>query len=157
VIEECFAELVPLLGTAGACRGSGKSRASHYRRLCPVVLGPPLPRETPANALSFEETAALLAVLCSARFCDLAPAQIWAILIDEGVYLGSISTMYRILRQNGEVRERRAQASHPTRSRPELMADKPNICWSWDIERHEALLNREEVQDLLLQPVAAGW
>jgi putative transposase len=135
VIEACFCELVPLLGTAGACRGSGKSRATHYRRLCPAVLGPPLPRFAPANALSTEETAALLEVLRSARFCDLAPAQIWAILIDEGLYLGSISTMYRILRQNGEVRERRAQASHPTRSRPELMADRPNMCWSWDITK----------------------
>jgi putative transposase len=94
-----------------------------------------VPRETPANALSFEESAALLDVLRSARFCDLAPAQIWAILLDEGVYLGSISTMYRILRKNGEVRERRSQASHPTRSRPELMADKPNMCWSWDITK----------------------
>jgi len=135
VIEACFCELVPLLGTAGACRGSGRSRATHYRRLCPAVLGPAVPRETPANALSFEETEALLAVLRSARFCDLAPAQIWAILLDEGVYLGSISTMYRVLRKNGEVRERRAQATHPTRSRPELMADKPNMCWSWDISK----------------------
>jgi putative transposase len=135
VIEACFSELVPLLGTAGACRGSGRSRATHYRRLCPAVLGPPLVRETPANALSEDESAELLSVLRSARFCDLAPAQIWAILIDEGVYLGSISTMYRILRKNGEVRERRAQATHPTRSRPELMADRPNMCWSWDISK----------------------
>ena len=135
MIEACFCELVPLLGTAGACRGSGKSRATHYRRLCPAVLGPPLPRPTPANALSTAETAALLEVLRSARFCDLAPAQIWAILIDEGIYLSSISTMYRVLRSNGEVRERRAQATHPTRSRPELMADRPNLCWSWDISK----------------------
>jgi putative transposase len=135
VIEACFCELVPLLGTAGACRGSGKSRATHYRRLCPSVLGPPLPRSTPANALSADETAALLEVMRSDRFSDLAPAQIWAILIDEGVYLASISTMYRVLRHNGEVRERRAQATHPTRARPELMADKPNLCWSWDITK----------------------
>jgi putative transposase len=135
VIEACFCELVPLLGTAGACRGSGKSRATHYRRLCPPVLAPPLPRLAPANALSKDETATLLEVLRSARFSDLAPAQIWAILIDEGVYLGSISTMYRVLRHNGEVRERRAQATHPTRVRPELMADRPNLCWSWDITK----------------------
>jgi len=135
VIETCFCELVPLLGTAGACRGSGKSRATHYRRLCPPVLRPPLPRIAPANALSEDESAKLLAEMRSARFCDLAPAQIWAILLDEGVYLGSISTMYRILRHFGEVRERRAQATHPTRVRPELMADKPNMCWSWDITK----------------------
>jgi putative transposase len=135
VIEACFCELVPLVGIAGACRGSGRSRATHYRRLCPPVLGPPVPRSTPANALSGQETADLLAVLRSARFCDLAPAQIWAILIDEGVYLGSISTMYRILRHTDEVRERRAQATHPARARPELMADRPNTCWSWDITK----------------------
>jgi hypothetical protein len=103
-----------------------------------VLLGPPVPPATPANALSRAETAELLAVLRSARFSDLAPAQIWAILIDEGRYLGSISTMYRVLRSNGEIRERRAQATHPTRVRPELMADRPNMCWSWDIERHES-------------------
>jgi putative transposase len=87
------------------------------------------------NALSPEESAEVLGVMRSERFCDLAPAQIWAILIDEGVYLASISTMYRILRYNGEVRERRSQATHPTRARPELMADRPNMCWSWDITK----------------------
>ncbi len=135
MIEACFAELEPLVGTAAACRGSGKSRASHYRRLAPPVLGPPVPRGTPANALSEEETAELLAVLRSERFCDLAPAQIWAILLDEGRYLASISTMYRVLRAAGEVRERRSQATHPARTRPELMADRPNMCWSWDITK----------------------
>jgi putative transposase len=74
-------------------------------------------------------------VLRSERFCDLAPAQVWATLLDEDVYLGSISTMYRVLRAHGEVRERRAQASHPPRTRPELMATKPNMCWSWDITK----------------------
>jgi len=135
VIEACFAELEPLLGTAGACRGSGKSRATHYRHLLPPVLGPRVPRFTPANALSEAETAELVAVLHSARFADLAPAQVWAILLDEGTYLASISTMYRVLRAADEVRERRAQASHPARARPELMADRPNRCWSWDITK----------------------
>ena len=135
MIEACFAELEPLVGTAAACRGSGKSRATHYRRLAPPMLGPPLPRSTPANALSAEETAELLAVLRSPRFCDLAPAQVWAMLLDEGRYLASISTMYRVLRHWGEVRERRAQATHPARARPELMADRPNMCWTWDITK----------------------
>jgi putative transposase len=135
VIEACFAELVPILGTAGACRASGRARATHYRRVAPPVLGPPAPRHAAHNALSDQEIEALLEVLRSARFCDLAPAQIWAILIDEGRYLGSISTMYRVLRAGGEVRERRAQATHPTRARPELMADRPNMCWSWDITK----------------------
>jgi len=135
VIDACFIELEPLVGTAGACRGSGKSRATHYRRCQPPKLGPALPRSTPTNALSEEETAALLALLRSPRFCDLAPAQVWAIVLDEGSYLASISTMYRVLRACDEVRERRAQAKHPTRARPELMADKANMCWSWDITK----------------------
>ena len=135
MIEACFAELQPLVGTAAACRGSGRSRATHYRRLAPAVLGPPVPRQRPHNALSEEETAELLAVLRSERFCDLAPAQVWAMLLDEGRYLCSISTMYRVLRSCEEVRERRAQAKHPTRARPELMADRPNMCWTWDITK----------------------
>ena len=135
MIEACFAELEPLIGTAGACRGSGKSRATHYRRCRPPKLGPTVPRSTPANALSETETAELLALLRSPRFCDLAPAQVWAIALDEGCYLASISTMYRVLRACEEVRERRAQAKHPARARPELMAEKPNTCWSWDITK----------------------
>jgi hypothetical protein len=126
VIDDCFAKLRPLVGTAGACRGSGKSRATHYRRCQPPKLGPARPRSTPFNALSQAETAELLALLRSPRFVDLAPAQVWAIVLDEGRYVASISTMYRVLRANDEIRERRAQAKHPTRARPELMADKPN-------------------------------
>ena len=135
MIDACFAELQPLVGTAGACRGSGKSRASHYRRCQPPKLGPSRPRSTPPNALCEEETAELLALLRSPRFVDLAPAQVWAVTLDEGRYLASISTMYRVLRAHDEVRERRAQAKHPTRARPELMADKANMCWSWDITK----------------------
>ena len=135
MIDACFAELKPLVGTAGACRGSGKARATHYRRCQPPKLGPSRPRETPSNALTETETAELLALLRSPRFVDLAPAQVWAIALDEGRYLASISTMYRVLRACDEVRERRAQAKHPTRARPELMADKPNMCWSWDITK----------------------
>ncbi len=135
MIDACFAELVPLVGTAGACRGSGKARATHYRRCQPPKLGPCRPRLTPVNALTEEETAELLALLRSPRFCDLAPAQVWATVLDEGRYVASISTMYRVLRACDEVRERRAQAKHPARARPELMADRPNMCWSWDITK----------------------
>lgn len=135
MIDACFDDLKGLVGTAWACRGSGKSRATHYRRCQPPKLGPSRPRCSPANALSDAETEALLVLLRSPRFVDLAPAQVWAIALDEGRYLASISTMYRVLRANDEVRERRAQAKHPTRARPELMADKPNMCWSWDITK----------------------
>ena len=77
----------------------------------------------------------MLAVLNSERFCDLAPAQVWAILLDEGRYIASVSTMYRILREHHQVRERRRQARHPARVKPELMADAPNQVWSWDITK----------------------
>jgi len=74
-------------------------------------------------------------VLCSERFCDQAPAQVWATLLDEGTYLGSISTMYRLLRQRAMVRERRAQARRPAHVKPELVATAPNQVWSWDITK----------------------
>jgi len=73
--------------------------------------------------------------LTSARFVDKSPAQAWAVLLDHGRYLGSISTFYRVLRGEGQVRERRAQATHPARVRPELVAHGPNQVWSWDITK----------------------
>ena len=74
-------------------------------------------------------------MLNSERFCDQAPAQIWATLLDEGRYLASVSTMYRILRSQHQVRERRRQARHPAHLKPELVADGPNQVWSWDITK----------------------
>lgn len=96
-------------------------------------------------------------VLRSPQYCDLAPAQVWARLLDDGVYLCSISTMYRILRAVGECRERRRQRTHPAKKKPELVASAPNKVWSWDIERHEAFLNRAVVKGHGCWPVAAGW
>jgi hypothetical protein len=124
VIDACVAALEPLIGTGPACRAAGKSKATYYRRQQPPAPPAPRPpRSAPANALSASEVEAVLAALRSARFADLAPAQVWATLLDEDCYLCSISTMYRCLRATGEVRERRAQAAHPTRARPELMAE----------------------------------
>ncbi len=94
-------------------------------------------------------------MLNSERFCDHAPAQVWATLLDEGTYLASISTMYRILRDHHQVRERRRQARHPARVKPELMADGPNRIWAWDVERHEAFLNRAVVKGRSCWSVAA--
>jgi putative transposase len=85
--------------------------------------------------LSQAERASLLAVLNSERFVDRSPAQVWAILLDEGVYLGSVATMYRLLREHDQTRERRAQATHPAKKKPELLADGPNQVWSWDITK----------------------
>jgi len=69
------------------------------------------------------------------RFCDKAPAQVWATLLDEGIYLASVSTMYRLLRERHQVRERRAQARRPALIKPELVAVAPNQVWSWDITK----------------------
>lgn len=77
----------------------------------------------------------MLDVLHSARFCDQSPYEVYATMLDEGVYLASIRTFYRILQQEGEVRERRAQATHPARVKPELMSDAPRQVWSWDITK----------------------
>jgi putative transposase len=129
------AELDPLVGVRRACVLTGRSRASHYRAALGPVYGPPAPRCSPANKLSDAEVDALLALMNSEDFVDLAPAQIWAILLDGGEYLASISTMYRVLRAQDQVRERRAQATHPPRARPELTATTPNQVWSWDITK----------------------
>ena len=87
------------------------------------------------RALSAAERAAILDALHSERFADLAPAEAWAILLDEGTYLGSQSTFYRLLRAAGETRERRRQATHPAAVKPELLATGPNQVWSWDITK----------------------
>ena len=118
-----------------ACELTGKSRATVYRRRHGIRSGCRERRPAAPNALSAGEREELLAVLDSPRFADKAPRQVWAILIDEGVYLASVSTMYRLLREAGQVRERRAQAAHPARTKPELMATGPNEVWSWDITK----------------------
>jgi len=100
----------------------------HGPRLAPVPGAQP-------NSLSVEERKEILAVLNSPEFVDKSPEQVWAIQLDHGVYLGSVSTMYRILRADGQARERRAQATHPARVRPELVALGPNEVWSWDITK----------------------
>ena len=134
-------ELAPLIGTVAACTAAGRPRATHYRR---HRLSPGPTRSAPVahvdrpqpSALSTRERAEILAVLHSERFCDAAPAQVWATLLDEGTYLGSQSTFYRLLRTaHGDVRERRAQATHPAKVKPELVAHAPNQVWSWDITK----------------------
>jgi putative transposase len=81
---------------------------------------------------------------------------VYATLLDSGIYLCSVPTMYRVLRSFGEVRERRRQATHPATVKPELVAEMPNRVWSWDIERHEALLNRAVVKGHGRRLVAAS-
>jgi putative transposase len=92
-------------------------------------------RAKPVRALSPDERAAILGQLHSDRFVDSAPAEVVHTLLAEGIYLGSERTMYRILADNDEVRERRRQRTHPVYAKPELMATAPNQVWSWDITR----------------------
>jgi putative transposase len=135
VIAECFHAIEPMLGTRAACVAVGRSRATHYRRQAPPKPRSTTPRPAPPNKLTDEEMDQILNVLRSPRFVDLSPAQVFHILLDEGTYLASVSSYYRLLRANGEVRERRRQATHPPRVRPELVARRPLIVWSWDITK----------------------
>ena len=133
-MNDAFSVLAPLVGTRAACSALGRSRATHYRRCAGPRLGPPAPRPTPPHALSELERDAVLELL-HGRFVDAAPAQAWAILLDEGTYLASESTMYRLLRGCGESTERRRQATHPARTIPELVADEPNRVWAYDVTK----------------------
>jgi len=161
-IDQAIEELTPLVGRQGACQAMGAPRASHYRSRSrkaivttvggaleqPAAPSPPGSDMTPAvvgevkraarqqpRALSEAERAAVLEVLHSERFIDIAPASIYATLLDDGIYLASISTIYRLLRERGETGERRRHATHPAKVKPELVADRPNQVWSWDITK----------------------
>jgi putative transposase len=123
----------PRIGVKRACSALGVPRASYYRRRWP----PPIKRARPKprRALTAGEQAEVLEVLHSPRFVDRAPAQVYAALLDEGRYLCSIRSMYRILGEHGESRERRDQCRRPAYARPELLATAPNQVWSWDITK----------------------
>jgi putative transposase len=118
-------ELVPLVQTRRGCALVGLPRASLYRRRRPAMSQASRPRPAPPNALTPAERQQLLEVLHQRRFCDLPPTQVWARLLDEGTYLASISTMYRLLRAHGESRDRRRQRTHPATAKPQLLARKP--------------------------------
>jgi putative transposase len=137
VIDQAIGELVPLVGVKAACRAVGRPRGSHYR-WHPTRPPAPKPERVPSpqpRALSVVERKEILRVLHDPDHVDEAPATVYAKLLDEGVYLASTSTMYRILRAEGEVCERRRQATHPATVKPELLATRPNAVWSWDITK----------------------
>jgi putative transposase len=127
--------VAPEIGMAPACRALGVSRATAYRHRSPRPRAQRRPRPKPVLALSEEERSDVLDVLHSERFVDDSPAQVYATLLDEGTYLASERTMYRILAAQGESRERRAQLRHPAYAKPELLATGPNQLWSWDITK----------------------
>jgi putative transposase len=136
MIQATVDELTPIVGTRPACRALGAAPATVYRQRNPPTPKPHRPRRPPARALSDAERAAVLAELHSERFVDSAPAQVWATLLDEGTYLASQRTLYRILAaEHGGVRERRAQLAHPPYAAPELLAERPNQVHSWDITK----------------------
>ena len=128
-------ELASKVGIAKACRSLGVVRAEYYRHTKPAVPSEAVLRPKPLRALSDEEHAVVLEVLNSERFRDKAPYEVYATLLDEGIYLCSIRTMYRILAGEEQVRERRDQLRRPNYQKPELLATRPNQVWSWDITK----------------------
>jgi putative transposase len=141
--------------TRRAAALSGVPRATAGRRRRHAGRGK-ASRSIPANQLTDAEKSEVLAVLNSEQFVDRTPLQIYATLLDEGRYLCSVSSMYRILADHAQVKDRRRQARHPARARPELIATGPGQVFTWDIERHEALLNRAVVKGHRHRLVAAG-
>lgn len=129
-------KLASITNWTAACLALGVARVSAYRfwkrKASPLPKREPI---KPERALSDDENQQVLDVLNSERFTDMPPGEVYATLLDEGVYLCSIRTMYRILEANKEVRERRNQAKHAHYEKPELLATKPNELWSWDITK----------------------
>ncbi len=124
------------LGVAPVCRALAVPRATYYRWQHPTEKehGRVPPRRVP-RALPPAERQQVLAVLNDDRFADLPPAEVYATLLDEGKYVCSVRTMYRILHEQDELRERRPQLRHPRYAAPELLATGPNQLWSWDITK----------------------
>ena len=135
---DAVAALTPGSGLiTAACAALGLSRASLHRRQAfrRQPLAAVRPRPTPMRALVANERQVVLDLLREPRFVDLAPAEVCASLLDRGVYLCSIRTMYRVLAEHDEVRERRRQLRRPVYQKPELLAEGPNQVWSWDITK----------------------
>jgi putative transposase len=126
-------QLSQLAGVTVACQALGVPRSSFYRARQPKKEAQPRP--TPQRALSGEEKVQVRQILNSERFQDRSPRQVYATLLDEGVYHCSWRTMYRILDEHQEVRERRNQLRHPKYVKPELLATGPNMLWSWDLTK----------------------
>jgi len=129
---QTVADLAPRLGIAPTCQALGLARATYYRG---QALDRPARSRRVPRALASAERQAVLDVLHEERFVDRAPAEVYGALLDEGRYLCSERTMYRVLAAHQEVRERRDQLRHPSYAAPELLATGPNQLWSWDITK----------------------
>jgi putative transposase len=131
-----IAEVGSEVSTAPLCSSLGVSRAALYRWRQPKLATEPKPaRARHPRSLDPHERQAILDTLNSERFCDASPAEVHATLLEEDTYLGSTRTMYRVLADAHEVRERRDQLRHPSYAKPELLATQPNQVWSWDITK----------------------
>ncbi len=128
-------ELAAAVGVKTACEALGVPRSSRYAARRPRVVTERAPAPPPPRALAACEKAKVRETLNSDRFADQAPREVYATLLDEGVYHCSVPTMYRILRENAEVVERRSQLRHPAYAKPRLSASGPNQVWSWDITK----------------------
>jgi putative transposase len=137
MIDEAIGQLTPIVGTTAALAVVGADRATWYRhhRQSPAPPRPERVATPQPRALTPVERKEIKATLESDEFVDEAPATVYAKLLDQGTYLGSVSTMYRVLHEHDEVRERRRQATHPAHKKPELIATGPNSVWSWDITK----------------------
>lgn len=128
-------ELAVSVGVKTACEALGMPRSSRYAARRPRVLKDRAPVPPPPRALTPAEKATVRETLNSERFADQAPREVYATLLDEGQYLCSVPTMYRLLAENKEVRERRNQLRHPVYAKPRLVANAPNQVWTWDIAK----------------------
>ena len=135
--DQAVTELATLVGVRAACAAVGEAQARWYRRhrQSPPPPKPERARAAQPRALSPAERTKLREVLNSPEHVDEAPATVYAKLLDQGVYLASVPTMYRVLRDHDEVHERRRQATHPAAKKPELLATRPNQVYSWDITK----------------------
>ena len=126
----------PSTSVAAVSAALGLARATAYRWARHAAVGPAAPpraRRPSPRALTEAERQAVLAPLHTERFVNQSPAQVFAILLDEDTSLCSPRTMYRLLTTCHEVRERRAQRTHPLHAVPRLTATAPNQVWTWDV------------------------
>jgi putative transposase len=163
---DAFQELSPQIGVASACVALQMNRTGVYRRRARLLslsrTGPVRrrARARPPLSLTAAEQDLLLGPLDSERFADVAPATVYAILLDEGRYHGSIRTMYRLLAARNQTGERRRQRVHPVYTKPELLAIRPNEVWSWDITKLKGAVKWETYQlhaALEIMPSGAGF
>jgi putative transposase len=154
-------DLVPAVATRRALRVLGAASATWYRRRAPRGQRGARQRPAPPLALSNLERQRILDTLTSPRFADCTPYTAWARLLDEGTYLASVRTFYRVLSASGLVHERRDQLVHPAHAKPELVATGSNQIWSWDITRLRSTLKWQHFYLYVLLDIfsryVVGW